>query len=290
MYKILSLFFILFSNFAYPFTSAWLQPEYKTYVSITAQPFIACKSWNNVNVLENTPCFKLFTLEPYLEYGIFSWLTFVFDSYFETFSQSDAKRPFNLQNITPALKFLVWHNTNNIVSLLVSYNQPFQSQFFMSGVMSVPEPFFFDGQEQILLVPTNATAEARASLEKYLDARILYGIKSKNKKAYNGWYANAQVAYRQYFDGAADQIHFDWDFGFKTVQQKLTIEFQNLNTFGLHNPKNMFYPDYDLFDIQLSVLYDFYEFFGAAIGIEQSVFGRNVGRGTSPYASVYFSF
>ncbi len=288
MSKFLSLLFIIISNFAYG--SAWLQQQNHGYVSLTPQPYIACKSWTKANVLQDTPCFRQFTFEPYIEYGVFSWLTFILDSYFETFNQSGVKRRFNLQNITPTLKFLVWNNNTQIVSLETTYNQPFQSQFFKSSSEEMFDPFFFDGEEQFLFVPTAASAATRASLEKYLDTRVLYGIKSKNPKEYNGWYTNYELGYRKYFDGAADQMHFDWDIGFKTIKQKLTIEFQNKNTFSLRNPKDINFPDYDLFNLIFSVMYDFSTVFALEAGVEQTVFGRNIGMGTSPYITAYFNF
>lgn len=274
-------------------TNAPVQKKSDGYFLFTVQPAISCNAWNENNVLISVPCFRQFTFNPYFEYGMLPWLTFSISAFFQTWSESGVKRDFNIQHITPALQFLLLEKGRHSLSLQISYNQNLQSQYFNSESNLIPyiTPYEFF----ILRTASLASTTTRADLEKYLDIRIMYGIGSSgefvvNPKQYNAWYTDYQLAYRQYFDGAADEIHFDWGFGLRTVHQRLILDFQSFNTFGLRNPRSALYPNYDIFTLRFDVMYDFSFYVRGQIGIEQDVYGRNSGMGIAPFAAIMLRF
>ena len=279
--KIISIHFYkwLFSIFFFsliwitPITSyaaAWLQSKGDGLIIGNIQPYLSCTYWDKQSNLHSGPCFRQFSINPYIEYGLLSNLTLVVNPTFNSFSQSGQSSPFGLAYTTVGGRFLLNHKDWNTLSFQALYNQPFKSKNFGNGA-------------------TPSAQYALANEQPYLDLRILYGTGGQfDPKEYSTWYADAEASFRPYFDGAADEIHVDFMAGFKTLNQRLIFELQELNTISLHNPKNFQQPNYNLYTVMPSVIYWYRKNMAAQLGIKQDFYGNNIGKGTAPFIAFWF--
>ena len=260
------------------FAAAWLLPEHEGLVIANVAQYTSCNTWNTEGQLSSTPCFNQFTVNPYFEYGAFSDVTVGLNPFFQRISQSGNVSPFDLVNITPFARFLIQQHHWTTRSVQVGYNQPFTSSTFGG-------------------TPTPSSASSASSAygienrQRFVDVRFLYGIGGAfDPKERKVWYADFEAAYRPYFDGAADQLHFDIMLGLKVLSKTLVFELQEKNTWSLHNPSNIREPDYNLYSLQPSIIYWFIANLGIQIGLQQDFYGNNVGMGTTPFGAVWWKF
>jgi hypothetical protein len=254
------------------FAAAWLQPKGQGLVIGTIQPYLSCKYWDKQSNLHSGPCFRQFAMNPYTEYGLLPNLTLIFNPTFLSYSQSGETNSFGLGYINVGGRFLLKQKDYDTFSFQVLYNQPFKSKNF--GNTSIPSAQY-----------------ALANEQPYLDLRLLYGTGGKfDPGEYNTWYADAEASFRPYFDGAADEFHIDFMLGWKTLNQRLIFELQELNTLSLHNPSNFQQPNYTLFTVMPSVIYWYKPCAAFQFGVKQDFYGNNVGRGTAPFIALWFKF
>lgn len=265
------LFFVLFFlhiNSCY--AAAWLQPKGEGVIIANAQQYVSCHYWNLEGNLQSGPCFNQLSINPYIEYGALDEVTVGVNPFLRRLSQAGAIDPLGLDNITFFGRFLNKHKNWSTLSTQLSYNQPFRSADF--------------GQ-------TPSSAYAIVGRERYADIRLLGGTGGQfDPKAYNTWYANMEAAYRPFFDGAADELHLDLMIGWKTLNQRLVLELQELNTFGLHNPSNATQPNYNVFTVMPNIIYWYFQSLAVQVGVQQDLYGTNIGRGTAPFIALWWKF
>jgi hypothetical protein len=254
------------------YAAAWLQPKGQGLVIGTIQQYTSCKYWDKQSNLHSGPCFHQFSLNPYVEYGALSNITIGVSPNFSRLSQGGAVSPFGLSNMMVFGRFLIKEHDWTTLSTQIGYNQPFASKNFGNNI-------------------TPSSIYGITNRQQYLDLRILYGTGGAfDASQYNTWYADFEAAYDPYFQGAADQLQFDFMFGWKTLNRRLVYQIQELNTLTLHNPSNYTQPNYNLFTLIPSVMYWVKPNVAIQVGIQQDFFGYNIGRGTAPFAAVWWKF
>ena len=252
--------------------AAWLQPKGDGLVIGNIQPYTSCRYWDTQGNLHSGPCFDQFAVNPYVEYGVTSRFTAILNPTFLSYKQSGNSSPFGLGYATVGGRFLISKKDYSAFSFQALYNQPFKSQNF--GDNTSPS--------------TQATI---ASEERYVDLRLLYGTGGKfNSIALNTWYADVETSYNPYFDGAADQLHFDFMLGWKTLSEKLIFEIQELNTVTLNDPHNAQQPNYNLCTIMPNIRYVFRKNLSVQVGVKQDFYGTNIGMGTAPFFALWYQF
>jgi hypothetical protein len=254
------------------YAAAWLQPKGQGLFIGTVQQYTSCQYWDKQSNIHSGPCFHQFSINPYIEYGALTNLTIGINPYFSRLSQGGAVSPFGLSNAMIFGRYAFMQKDWTTFSTQIGYNQPFASSNF--------------GNNQ-----TPSSVYGITNRQHYLDLRILYGTGGPfDSKHYNTWYADVEAAYQPYFNGAADQLHFDFKFGWKTWSSRLAFEIQELNTLSLHNPSNYTQPNYNLFTLIPSAIYWFKPTMAIQLGIQQDFFGNNIGRGTAPFAAIWWKF
>ena len=252
--------------------AAWLEPKGDGLIIGNIQPYTSCHYWNQQGNLQSGPCFYQFAVNPYMEYGVTSKFTAILNPTFLSYSQLNQKSHFALGYATIGGRFLISKKDYNAFSFQVLYNQPFKSENFGNGL-------------------SPSTQYTIANEQRYADFRFLYGTGGKfDPKEYNTWYADIEASYNPYFNGGADQLHFDLMFGWKTLAQRLIFEVQELNAISLHNPLNSLQPNYSLCSIIPNIRYLFKSNWSIQVGVKQDFYGTNVGMGTSPFAALWFVF
>lgn len=158
-------------------------------------------------------------------------------------------------------------------SIQFSYNQPFKARLFGTNQPSQSAYGIIDRQ-------------------RYIDVRLLAGAGGEfDKKQSRAWYADGEISYRANFDGAADEVHVDFMLGLKFLDQRLIFEVKEINTFGMHNPKTDFLPDYSLFTIIPNIqLFTRDKTLGLQIGLQQDFYGVNIGKGFAPFVALWWRF
>lgn len=267
---IFSFCFILLPTRSY--AAAWLQPKGDGLIIGNVQPYLSCKYWDKQGNLHSGPCFRQFSINPYMEYGLTSNVTLVVNPTFNSYSQSTQSSSFGLAYVNFGGRVLLHHKDWDTLSFQVLFNQPFKSKNFGSNI-------------------TPSSQYALAYEQPFLDLRILYGTGGRfDPKEYSTWYADGEVSFRPYFDGAADEVHVDFMLGLKTLNQRLIFELQELNTLSLHNPKNFKQPNYTVFTIMPNVIYWYNKNLATQFGIKQDFYGTNIGRGTAPFIALWIKF
>jgi hypothetical protein len=253
------------------FAAAWVQPKGEGILITPVQPTLSCQYWDKQSKLKRGPCFHQFAINPYAEYGYSSKLTVVFSPTFLSYRQSNQSSPFALGYIVLGGRYLVSERNNHSLSLQLLYNQPFKSNKFGSH-------------------DDTSTQYALGNEEYYVDARVLYGIKGQVNKTNNFWYANAETAFRPYFQGAASEFHIDLTTGVITHNGKVVFEVQELNTLSTHDPANYQQPNYNVYTIIPNLTYWFKANSAVQLGLKQDFYGNNTGRGTAPFVSFWIKF
>ncbi len=256
------------------YAAAWLQPKGKGLVIGNLQQYVACNYWDQQSQLQDSgACFNQFSLSPYVEYGVLSRLTAVVSPNFNSFNQGNQSVPFGFENIFLAGRYLLWEKEWSALSVQLGYNQPIRTSTFGNP-----------------LIPTSAFV--LINRQSYLDARLLYGtggIFAPAKE--NTWYADFETAFQPNFTGAADEFHLKMMLGLKTRDGRLIFEVQEFNALRFNNPKNDTFPNYNLFTIMPNVIYWYKENVAAIqLGVYQDFFGTNIGRGTTPFVSLWWRF
>jgi len=254
------------------FAAAWLQPKGEGLIIGNIQPYLSCKYWDNQSNLHSGPCFRQFSVNPYMEYGALSRLTLILSPTFLGYSQANESNSFGLGYVNVGGRLLLKKGDYNSFSFQAIYNIPFKSKKF--GNTSIPSSQYTLAGEQ-----------------PYLDLRLLYGTGGKfDPGECNTWYADAEASFRPYFDGAADEFHIDFMLGWKTLHQKLIFELQELNTLSMHNPSNYLQPNYTLFTVMPNMVYWYRPHAAFQFGVKQDFYGNNVGRGTAPFIALWYKF
>ncbi len=269
--KIASLFF--FTGLLFPCTlraAAWLQPQGDTLVIANVRQYTSCQYWDINGSLQHGDCFRQFSVNPYMEYGADSKLTLLFSPNFNEFSQSGESVPFGFENAIIGGRYSLWQKDWSTFSAQLQYNQPIRTSSFGSS-------------------DTPSSNYALINRQRYIDARLLFGTGGAfDKQQENTWYADAEGAYQENFNGAADEFHVDFMLGWKTLGGRLIYELQELNSVTLNNPRNLNVPNYDLVSLMPSVIYWFtLNSWALQVGVSQDVYGTNIGQGTAPFVAVW---
>lgn len=252
--------------------AAWLKEVGEGLLIANVQQYTSNKYWNRQGHLKSGPRFNQFSVNPYLEYGAFPCITLGLNPFAKRISQRQQVSKFGLNNITPFALILIRKKDWSSFSAQISYNQPFKSKFFGPNQPPLSVYGIIDRQ-------------------RYLDLRLLYGTGGTFDKAQTKtWYADGEVSFRRNFDGAADEIHVDFMLGFKILNQKLIFEVKELNTFGLHNPKNNRLPNYSLFTIIPNIQFWMTDTIGFQFGVQQDFYGINIGKGNAPFVALWWKF
>lgn len=252
------------------FAGAWVRPVGEWQNITTFQNYTSCKYWDASGKLHDGPCYHQQQLNPYIEYGLTPNFTVGLNPFFRGIEYLSETQSFNLDNSEIFGRYLLWESDWSAFSTQLSFNVPFRRSSVANDIAGVA-PF------------------ALSQRQNYLDARLLYGTGGwANCRTKSTWYADFQVSYRGYFDGAADEIHLDLTQGWKSPHNRFEIILKELNTFSMHNQNGPNQPNYDLISIELSSVY-WFKLNRAALqlGIQQDVYGKNVGRGTAPFVAVW---
>lgn len=253
------------------YAAAWVRDRGEGLLIANVQQYTSERYWDKQGHLHTGPRYNQFSLNPYFEYGACSNLTIGISPSFYRISQARQVSTFGLNNVIFFGRFLVQKKDWSAFSIQLSYNQPCQSGQFGNAV-----------------APSALTAYGLISRQRYLDVRLLFGTGGTfDKEQYNTWYADFEGAYRPNFNGAADELHFDMMLGLKTLDATLIFELKELNTISLNNPSNPTKPDYNLVTIIPNIQYWFTPNMAIQLGLQQDVYGTNIGRGTAPFVALW---
>jgi len=252
--------------------AAWLMPKGDGQVIGTIQPYKSCSYWDKQSNLQSGTCFYQFSVNAYTEYGVTNNFTFILNPTFLNYSQGSASSPFALGYATIGGRFLIKKKDYDALSFQLLYNQPFKSKNFGNGT-------------------SPSSQYTLANEQQYMDVRLLYGVGGKfDTQEYSTWYADVETSYRPYFNGAADEVHIDFMAGWKTYNQRLIFELQELNTFSMHDPKTPQEPNYNLFTVMPNIIFWFKPKVALQIGVKQDFYGWNIGQGTAPFIAMWLKF
>lgn len=258
--------FILLIASSPVFAGAWVQPVGTSLLIAQYQYYRSCQFWNKQGHLKDGSCYVQNQINPYYEYGLTKDLTLGVSPYFRQVSQLGNSTGLQLGDMQLLGRYQFWHNDWNVASVQLTFNIPFAKPLLVNP-----------------LPPT-------VSLGQYsLDSRLLYGAGGYFERKYMSmWYANFEGAYRNNFNGAADEWHADMALGWKDPTQKLILEFKVYNTFSLHNPSGPMQPNYSLTTISPNVLYWMLKQIGLQAGVSYDIYGVNIGKGVAPYIALWW--
>lgn len=252
--------------------AAWLQEKDHGQVIGYVQQYTSCQYWNRQGNLKDGPCFRQFSVSPYLEYGLLEKFNIIVSPNFNRFSQAGSVVPFGAENGILGGKYSLWKKEWTETSLQVIYNQPFRPGQF--GNPAIPSAVY-----------------ALIDRQRFVDARLLYGTGGAfDKGKYNTWYADAEASFQGNFSGAANEVHFDFMLGWKTLNGRLALEVQEKNAITLNNPQNITFPNYNLSTVFADIIYWYFPSAAIQLGVQQDFYGTNIGRGTAPFIALWWKF
>lgn len=251
--------------------AAWLQPKGTLLTSLINQAYNSCSFWNQQGQLQKGPCFFQYSLMPYFEYGAADSLTLILNPDFDTFNQSAKTVPFGLENVFFAGRYSLWKKDWSQFSVQLGYNAPVRTSLFGDSTTSV---------------------YAIINRMRYLDARVLYGTGGAlDKFQSKTWYADAEIAYQPSFSGAADEMKLNFMLGVKILEGKIGFELQEWNALRSSHAVSSSLPSYNLATVMGNIIYWILPNVVALQGgIQQDFYGVNIGRGTSPFLSLWWRF
>lgn len=251
--------------------AAWLQPKGNLLTIGLNQAYNSCDFWDQSGELHSGSCFFQYAFAPYFEYGALEKLTLIVNPVFNTFNQGSQAVPFGFENIFFGGRYSLWKKDWTEISAQLGYNQPIRTSLFGSSTTST---------------------YAIINRMSYLDARILYGTGGPtNKEQTNTWYADSELGYEPSFSGASDEIKVNFMVGWKTLNGRLVFEFQEWNAIKTSNPSNNQLPNYNLFTVMGDIIYWFVPgVVGLQAGLQQDLYGTNIGRGTAPIVSLWWNY
>lgn len=118
-----------------------------------------------------------------------------------------------------------------------------------------------------------------------LELRALYG---RNFTLFGrDGFAEAECGYRHRLGDAGDQVRLDGTFGLH-VRPRLSVLAQSFNIVSTRRPRDDGPPDYDLYKVQLSVVYDITARWAVQAGGFAEFAGRNTGLGRAGFLALWW--
>jgi len=257
------------------FAGAWMQPDGGGQV-ITTATYYATDSFFNKHGsrIDQTSRYRKDSLDAYAEYGLSEAYTFGIQPTYDWVSNKGGGINASENGLADTPIFLrerIWHDDNNV--------------FSVQELATIPGPY--DKHSQAALGYGQSDLELRGLYGHSGDMTIPY----LNNLPY---FTDIEGAYRERFDGPANELRMDLTFGVKP-EDGLMLLAQSFSIAGLGNATtNSFVPpsapNYDLSKIQLSGVVDVPYGFSLQAGGSVDVYGRNTGGGESLFIAVWRSF
>lgn len=254
---------------------AWVLPKGMLYTKTEYQSYRSCRYWTMNGSLTSGPCYHQYQINPLIEYGASDRWTVGVKPFFREIEVASHKDPMGLDNAEFLARYLLWAKDYDALSIQVGENIPFRDNRINNASVA-----------SATILPF-----ALSQRQNFTDFRVLYGIGGIfGKRNYGQWYADFQFAFRPYYDGAADEFHLDLTQAWKSRENRVQIILKELYTQSLHNPHGAGQPNYDLLSIEPSILIWLKRHnVGVQVGVLQDVYGKNVGKGTTPFIALWLT-
>jgi len=255
---------------------AWMQPEGGGQIITTATYYSTDSFFNkNGERVDQTSRYSKYSIDAYAEYGLSEAYTIgIQPSYDFVQNRGDGINASEngLADVPIFLRERIWHDDYNV--------------FSVQELATIPGPY--DKHSQTALGYDQPDLELRGLYGHSGNIANLPYLKDLP------YFTDIEGAYRERFDGPANELHLDLTFGVKPMYEFLLLA-QSFNTAGLGNATtNAFVPpsapNYDLSKLQFSGVIGMLDGFSLQMGGSVDVYGRNTGGGESLFVAVWRSF
>jgi len=241
---------------------AWTQPKHNWLSILRSEYYQSTKSWDDDSNLSDAPIYEEYKINLYLEYGLTDNTTIGFNLFGLHIKDRQNKRTTDSGNNEFFARYLLWKNDYSALSTQALINIPGKAA--KSSI-------------------TNRSAKGDGEL------RINFGTSGQVYQFQNhGWFIDSSLGFRERLGGPSDEIRTDITVGWKMKPQQLAIFIDQSNIISLRNPRSEESADFDLYQVEPSLLYWLIDDkLGAEVGVNHAFYGRNTGKGTSTFLSIW---
>jgi hypothetical protein len=261
-------FLLLLAQSSISQAGAWLEPKGQWLFIPAAKFYFSSHYWDQNKNLQPTTNYHLYEFNPYFEYGLTNNFTIGINPFVRHADKNQDKTGWHLTDIELLTRYLLWKNDWQVFSTQLSFN--FTTRHDFSHDLTPP-----------FLPPTLSDAQD------FLKWRLLYGLGGELGQC--NYYLNLEAGIQRNFNGASDQLQGDLTLGWKSPGEKLEILLKSTNSFSLHNKRAIIAPDYSLSTISPSVIWWMTKNVGLQLGVNQDIYGYNVGKGTAPFVALFIA-
>jgi len=248
---------------------AWTQEQGRGQLITTVTAYRVTSGYDRDRKRVDQTRFEKLELQPYFEYGVTAWLTVGAAPSYQWLSSGTGDARDRNQGLADAELFArtrLYRDEAQVVSA--------------QGMVRVPMGY------------STRDTPALGYDQVDLEARLLYG--RSGRIGWGDWFVNLEGAYRWRLDTPADEVRLDLTAGLRPWERWQLLA-QSFNIIGMRNAGGgptvqPSAPDYDLFKLQLSVVYDLTPTWSVQFGGYTEYAGRNTGAGNALLVALWTRF